>query len=35
MDKIDKLSNKITDKNINAATENIIINKEPIGFKPY
>jgi hypothetical protein len=35
MDKIDQLSNKITDKNINAVTGNIIINKEPIGFKPY
>lgn len=39
MDKLDKLSNKISqnnnDKNINTVTENIIINKKPIGFKPY
>ncbi len=35
MDKIDKLSNKISDKNVNTIAENVIINKEPIGFNPY
>ncbi len=35
MDKMDKLSNKISDKNVNTVAENTIINKEPIGFKPY
>ena len=35
MDRMDKLSNKISDKNVNTVAENTIINKEPIGFKPY
>lgn len=34
MDKIDKLSNKISDKNVNTVDESIIVHKEPIGYNP-